>query len=58
MYPQASLNSQDLFKETILPEQILIWSGIYNTCNMNKKSYTKCTYKTLPFEIFSESGDN
>jgi hypothetical protein len=31
-YPQASLNSQDLFKETILPEQILIWSGIYNTC--------------------------
>ena len=27
-----SLNSQDLFKETILPQQILIWSGIYNTC--------------------------
>ena len=54
MYPQASLNSQDLFKETILLEQILIWSGIYNTCIWIRSSIPIKHYLLIVIEFFSE----
>jgi hypothetical protein len=54
MYAQASLNSQDLFKETILPEQILIWSGIYNTCIWIRSPIPIKHYLLIVNEFFSE----
>ena len=50
----SSLNLQDLLKETTLPEQILIWSGIYNTCIWIRSPIPIKYYLLIVIEFFSE----
>jgi hypothetical protein len=48
------LKFTNLFKETILPEQILIWSGIYNTCIWIRSPIPIKHYLLIVIEFFSE----